>query len=70
VNLRNFQTQLNEAANKVVIQNNDRDPQVIVIGQNGQFDLDIDDVFVSELDGKVVIRLREVVKPLGRVRAS
>lgn len=70
MNLRNFQTQLNEAANKVVIQNNDRDPQVIVIGQNGQFDLDIDDVFVSELDGKVVIRLREVVKPLGRVRAS
>ena len=64
--MRNFQTQLNEAANKVTEKSGDRDPQIIVVSQHGTYDLDVDHIFVSELDGKVCIRLREEVKVLGR----
>lgn len=63
--LRNFQTQLNDAANKAVNQTGDRDPEVIVIGSNGAHDLDVAGITVSELDGKVCISLREVVVPIG-----
>jgi hypothetical protein len=66
MNLRNFQTQLNDAANKAHQRTGDADPIVIVVSQHGTFDLEVEHIFVSELDGKVCIRLREEVKALGR----
>lgn len=69
MNLRNFQTQLNDAANKAHQQTGDADPEVIVIGSNGTYDLRVGGIIVSELDGKICIHLREVVVPVSGHRA-
>lgn len=65
MNLRNFQTQLNDAA---VRRDNkyDSDPDVIILSASGEVELEVMHIFVSELDGKICIRLREEVRPLGR----
>lgn len=66
MNLRNFQTQLNDAAVQSLEVRGDRDPEVIVLGAQGAYDLKIVGVTCSELDGKLCITLQEAVVPLAR----
>ena len=59
MNLRDFQTQMNEAAQQVYAQSGDNAPQVVVTSYSGAKDFVIEDVFVSSVDHKIVIRIHD-----------